>query len=195
MRGVGGGVGGPPLRDHLWQGPPLPVTLRLIHPPPKMTQGGNDPLTPLHRLSTASLSGVVRAFAYHRYFRFFLSLFFSTRPNEFFQIQAYLITDFDCWLCYFHYSARCRGNCNERRPDNHIHLEPQPRFLRDGHCALRPSDTQSRGYGPRSSQVRVIAEKKGGPWALGRGRGRAHVPDSFQLSRLLRTRCERPCGR
>jgi penicillin-binding protein 1A len=31
--GVGGGVGGPPLRDHLWQGPPLPVTLRLIHPP------------------------------------------------------------------------------------------------------------------------------------------------------------------
>jgi hypothetical protein len=31
--GGGGGVGGPPLRDHLWQGPPLPVTLRLIHPP------------------------------------------------------------------------------------------------------------------------------------------------------------------
>jgi hypothetical protein len=30
--GWGGGVGGPPLRDHLWQGPPLPVTLRLIHP-------------------------------------------------------------------------------------------------------------------------------------------------------------------
>jgi hypothetical protein len=26
---------------------------------------------------------------------------FSTPPNEFFQIQAYLITDFDCWLCYF----------------------------------------------------------------------------------------------
>src|ERR1700730_4137777 len=21
-----------------------------------------------------------------------------------YQIQAYLITDFDCWLCYFHYS-------------------------------------------------------------------------------------------
>jgi hypothetical protein len=34
------------------------------------------------------------------YLRFFLSLFFSIRPNEFFQIQAYLITDFDCWLCY-----------------------------------------------------------------------------------------------
>ena len=43
MRGVGGGVGGPPLRDHLWQGPPLPVTLRLIHPPPKMTQGVMTP--------------------------------------------------------------------------------------------------------------------------------------------------------
>src|SRR4249919_1538646 len=66
-----------------------------------MTQGGNDPLTLLHRLSTASLSGVVRAFAYHRYFRFFLSLFFSTPLNEFFQIHAYLITDFDCWLFYF----------------------------------------------------------------------------------------------
>jgi hypothetical protein len=26
----------------------------------------------------------------HRYFRFFLSLFFSTPPNEFSQIQAYL---------------------------------------------------------------------------------------------------------
>ena len=34
MRGVGGGVGGPPFRDHLWQGPPLPVTLRLIHRDP-----------------------------------------------------------------------------------------------------------------------------------------------------------------
>jgi hypothetical protein len=34
-------------------------------------------------------------------FRFFLSLFFSTPLNEFFQIQAYFITDFDCWLCYF----------------------------------------------------------------------------------------------
>src|SRR3984893_1721915 len=85
--GGGAGSGGPPLRDHLWQGPPLPVTLRLIHPPPKMTQGVMTTLTPLHRLSTASLSGVVRAFAYHRYFRFFLSLFFSTPLNEFFQIQ------------------------------------------------------------------------------------------------------------
>ena len=28
--GGGRGSGGPPLRDHLWQGPPLPVTLRLI---------------------------------------------------------------------------------------------------------------------------------------------------------------------
>src|ERR1700730_981957 len=102
--GGGAGSGGPPLRDHLWQGPPLPVTLRLIHPPPKMTQGVMTTLTPLHRLSTASLSGVVRAFAYHRYFRFFLSLFFSTPLNEFFQIQPYLITDFDCWLCYFRYS-------------------------------------------------------------------------------------------
>ena len=41
--GWGGGVGGASLRDHLWQGPPLPVTLRLIHPPPKMTQGVMTP--------------------------------------------------------------------------------------------------------------------------------------------------------
>jgi hypothetical protein len=36
----------------------------------------------------------------------FSSLFFSTRPNEFFQIYACAITDFDCWLCYFHYLGR-----------------------------------------------------------------------------------------
>jgi len=47
--------------------------------------------------------GTGRKSALHRYFRFFLSLFFSTPPNEFFQIQAYLFTGFDCWLCYFHY--------------------------------------------------------------------------------------------
>jgi hypothetical protein len=38
---------GPPLRDHLWRGPLLPVTLRLIHPPPpKMTQGVMIPPNP-----------------------------------------------------------------------------------------------------------------------------------------------------
>src|ERR1700738_2127928 len=41
---ITGGWGAPPLRDHLWQGPPLPVTLRLTQrlmtPPPKMTKGG-----------------------------------------------------------------------------------------------------------------------------------------------------------
>jgi len=42
----GGRDRGPPLRDHLWQGPPLPVTLRLIHPPPKMTQGVMTPQGP-----------------------------------------------------------------------------------------------------------------------------------------------------
>src|ERR1700736_1046133 len=46
----GGGRGRGPPWDHLWQGPPLPVTLRLIHPPPKMTQGVMTPLTPLHHL-------------------------------------------------------------------------------------------------------------------------------------------------
>jgi hypothetical protein len=32
-------TGGLPSGITFWQGPPLPVTLRLIHPPPKMTQG------------------------------------------------------------------------------------------------------------------------------------------------------------
>ena len=35
-------------------------------PPPKMTQGGNDPPNPLHRLLTASLSGQ-RVFAFDWY--------------------------------------------------------------------------------------------------------------------------------
>src|SRR6202140_4237985 len=49
---ITGGWGAPPLRDHLWQGPPLPVTLRLTQR--LMTA----PLPPLHRLSTASLTSV-----------------------------------------------------------------------------------------------------------------------------------------
>jgi hypothetical protein len=54
------------------EGLPLPVTLRLTQgimtPAPKMTQGSNDPLTPLDRLSTASLSGVVRCLHSNAYF-------------------------------------------------------------------------------------------------------------------------------
>src|SRR5712671_5427322 len=64
-RGRGASPPGSPLA-----GSPVTRNAEIDPPPPKMTQGGNDPLTPLHRLSTASLSGVVRAFAYHRYFRF-----------------------------------------------------------------------------------------------------------------------------
>src|SRR3984893_3940770 len=56
-------------------------------PPLKMTQGGNDPLTPLHRLSTASLSGVVRCVAIATLiFRYFLRYFLRLPPNKFFQI-------------------------------------------------------------------------------------------------------------
>src|ERR1700731_3777506 len=88
MGGWGGGVGvgGPPLRDHLWQGPPLPVTLRLIHPPPKMTQGGNDPPNPPSSPSTASLSGVARCWHSNAYFSLFSSLFFFDPPNRSVQI-------------------------------------------------------------------------------------------------------------
>ena len=52
--GGGGGEVGRPLRDHLWQGPPVTRNAEIDpgdnDPPPKMTQGGNDPLTPLHHL-------------------------------------------------------------------------------------------------------------------------------------------------
>src|SRR4249919_2049202 len=67
-------------------------------------RGASPPGSPLAGspvTRNAEIDPPPRAFAYHRYFRFFLSLFFSTPLNEFFQIQAYLITDFDCWLCYF----------------------------------------------------------------------------------------------
>src|SRR6476659_3221104 len=84
--GVGGGVGGPPLRDHLWQGPPLPVTLRLIHPPPKMTQGVMTPPNPPSLPSTASLSGAARCWHSNAYFSLFSSLFFFDPPNRFVQI-------------------------------------------------------------------------------------------------------------
>src|ERR1700681_3299416 len=77
-----GGVGGPPLRDHLWQGPPLPVTLRLIHPPPKMTQGVMTPPTPPSSPSTASLSGVARCWHSNAYFSLFSSLFFFDPPEQ-----------------------------------------------------------------------------------------------------------------
>jgi hypothetical protein len=49
----GAGAGGLPSGITLWQGPPLPVTLRLIQgimTPRLNDPGGNDPLTPLHHL-------------------------------------------------------------------------------------------------------------------------------------------------
>ena len=52
----GGGMGrwGAPLRDHLWQGPPVTRNAEIDpgdnDPPPKMTQGVMTPLTPLHHL-------------------------------------------------------------------------------------------------------------------------------------------------
>src|SRR3984893_10813003 len=81
--GGGRGSGGPPLRDHLWQGPPLPVTLRLIHPPPKMTQGVMTPLTPPSSPSTASLSGVARCWHSNAYSSLFSSLFFDFHRTNF----------------------------------------------------------------------------------------------------------------
>src|ERR1700730_12207003 len=54
-----------------------------------MTQGGNDPLPPLHRLSTASLSGVVRCVAIATLiFRYFLRYFSSTSTEQIFPDSA-----------------------------------------------------------------------------------------------------------
>ena len=51
----GAGSGGLPSGITFGRVPPLPVTLRLIHPPPKMTQGVMTPLTPLFRVDKWSL--------------------------------------------------------------------------------------------------------------------------------------------
>jgi hypothetical protein len=44
-----------------------------------------------------------KSIAWHRYFRFFLSLFFSTPQNAFFPDLGVPFTGFDRWLCYFRY--------------------------------------------------------------------------------------------
>src|ERR1700726_4704488 len=91
VRGSGGdAVFRPAAR---WLRPPFPVTVRLTQgimtphpPPPKMTQGGNDPLNPPSSPSTASLSGVARCWHSTAYFSLFSSLFFFDPPNRFVQI-------------------------------------------------------------------------------------------------------------
>src|ERR1700720_3637568 len=88
--GVNDGGGGPPLRDHLWQGPPVTRNAEIDpgdnDPPPKMTQGGNDLPNPPSSPSTASLSGVARCWHSNAYFSLFSSLFFFDPPNRFVQI-------------------------------------------------------------------------------------------------------------
>src|SRR3984893_15658199 len=74
------------------------------HPPPKMTQGGNDPPNPPPSPSTASLSGVARCWHSSAYFSLFSSLFFFDPPNRFVQIPRDLSWFRSCWLCYFRYS-------------------------------------------------------------------------------------------
>jgi hypothetical protein len=74
--GGGGGAGSGGLPSGITFGRvPLPVTLRLIHPPPKMTQGVMTPLTPFITFN-ASLSGVARCWHSNAYFSLFSSLFF-----------------------------------------------------------------------------------------------------------------------
>src|ERR1700730_7088785 len=104
MRGGGGRGWGPPLRDHLWRGPPLPVTLRLIHPPPKMTQGGNDPPNPPSSPSTASLSGAARCWHSNAYFRYFLRYFSSTHRTDLSRFRG-TFHSFDRFRCGFNRQA------------------------------------------------------------------------------------------
>jgi hypothetical protein len=88
MRGVGGGVGGPPLGSPL-AGSPVTRNAEIDPPPPKMTQGGNDPANPPSSPSTASLSRVARCWhsnAYFSLFSLFFLLFFFDPPNRFVQI-------------------------------------------------------------------------------------------------------------
>ncbi len=100
---LGGGVGRPPLRDHLWQGPPLPVTLRLIHDPGVMTPlakiaiFGHPPLQILPPPQERSHSIAIFAF----FFRYFSPL----DQTNFSRFRRTLSTGFDCWLCYFRYFA------------------------------------------------------------------------------------------
>src|ERR1700736_3675443 len=83
--GVGGGVGGPPLRDHLWQGPPVTRNAEIDpgdnDPPPKMTQGVMTPPNPPSSPSTASSSGVARCWHSNAYFLLFFFAIFL-RPTE-----------------------------------------------------------------------------------------------------------------
>jgi hypothetical protein len=89
--GVGDGeVGRAPLRDHLWQGPPVTRNAEIDpgdnDPPPKMTQGVMTPPNPPSSPSTASSSGVARCWHSNAYFSLFSSLFFFDPPNRFVQI-------------------------------------------------------------------------------------------------------------
>src|SRR5882762_5330666 len=86
-RGWGMGRWGAPLRDHLWQGPPVTRNAEIDpgdnDPPPKMTQGVMTPPNPPSSPSTASLSGVARCWHSNAYFSLFSSLLFFDPPNRF----------------------------------------------------------------------------------------------------------------
>jgi hypothetical protein len=85
-RGWGMGRWGAPLRDHLWQGPPVTRNAEIDpgdnDPPPKMTQGVMTPPNPPSSPSTASLSGVARCWHSNAYFSLFLRYFASTQRTD-----------------------------------------------------------------------------------------------------------------
>src|SRR3981081_1843457 len=82
------GVGrwGAPLRDHLWQGPPVTRNAEIDpgdnDPPPKMTQGVMTPLTPLHHLQQHPRAGSQGVGIATLIFRYFLRYFSSTHRTD-----------------------------------------------------------------------------------------------------------------
>src|ERR1700738_2584680 len=84
--GVGERGGGPPLRDHLWQGPPVTRNAEIDpgdnDPPPKMTQGVMTPLTPLHHLQQHPRAGSQGVGIATLIFCYFLRFFSSTHRTD-----------------------------------------------------------------------------------------------------------------
>src|SRR3984893_18120944 len=84
MRGVGGGggLGASPPVDPL-AGSPVTRNAEIDPPPPpKMTQGGMTPLTPLHHLQHPPLAGSQGVVIATLIFRYFLRYFSSTPRTD-----------------------------------------------------------------------------------------------------------------
>ena len=75
--------------------------------------------------------------------------FFFRYFSQLDQIQAYLIPDFDCWLCYFEYRAPRTSSCRNSRPDG-AYL---PRFRALALFGRRPPECVARSSLPASENL------------------------------------------